>query len=273
MVRIPIRCLWVATGNNPTVSGEIGRRSIRIRMDAKQDRPWLREGFKHPNLRQWVEKHRAELVWAALTIVQNWIALGKPAGGKALGMFRSWADTIGGILDAAGIPGFLGNLMDFYDKADVYGAIWRAFVGTWWEEFGNDEVGVTDLFQLVIEQDDSLDLGDGKERSQRTRLGKLLSRQRDRRYQVEIEGQEVTLQIALAGTKNRANQWQLIRCNEHMNVNERSTQSGQADEKRDMHPDEEHTDISPGGHEGDAGNVQSCSYVHTDDKDLWEGEL
>jgi len=44
MVHVPVRCAWLATGNNPTLSEEIARRTTRIRLDAKMDRPWLRNG-------------------------------------------------------------------------------------------------------------------------------------------------------------------------------------------------------------------------------------
>ena len=60
IVRVPVGCLWLATGNNPSVSGEIARRTLRIRLDPKRDRPWLREGFRIPNIREWLIENRAE---------------------------------------------------------------------------------------------------------------------------------------------------------------------------------------------------------------------
>lgn len=59
---LPIRCGWIATGNNRAVSSEIARRTVRCRLDAKVDRPWLREQFKHRDLRGWVRRHRGRLV-------------------------------------------------------------------------------------------------------------------------------------------------------------------------------------------------------------------
>ena len=50
ITRLPIRCIWVATGNNPEFSGEMARRLVRIRLDARIDQPWRRSGFRHPNL-------------------------------------------------------------------------------------------------------------------------------------------------------------------------------------------------------------------------------
>lgn len=74
IVRVPVRCVWVATGNNPVLSNEVARRTVSIRLDAQQDRPWLKREFRIPNLPKWVEEHREQLIWAALTIIQNWIA-------------------------------------------------------------------------------------------------------------------------------------------------------------------------------------------------------
>ena len=47
-LRLPVHCLWLATGNNPFVSREIARRTVSIRLDAGVDHPDLRTGFRHP---------------------------------------------------------------------------------------------------------------------------------------------------------------------------------------------------------------------------------
>jgi len=65
VVRVPVRCLWLATGNNTALSEEIARRTVSIRLDARADRPWLRDGFRHPDLRGWVLAQRGDLIWAA----------------------------------------------------------------------------------------------------------------------------------------------------------------------------------------------------------------
>jgi hypothetical protein len=39
MVRFPIRCVWIATGNNPQFSNEIARRMVRIRLDPTRTSP------------------------------------------------------------------------------------------------------------------------------------------------------------------------------------------------------------------------------------------
>jgi putative DNA primase/helicase len=176
-VRLPVRCTWVATANNPVMSEEIARRSVRIALDAATDRPWLRTGFRHPDLRGWVEDHRAELTWAFLIMIQAWVAAGRPRGtAPPLGMFESWTQTIGGILEVAGIEGFLDNLENLYLDSDRERAAWDVFAAAWWERHGAVDVSVATLQSLASE---FLALGDGGERSRSTRLGIILAQHRD----------------------------------------------------------------------------------------------
>lgn len=201
---LPVRCAWVATGNNPSVSNELARRIVRIRLDARQDRPWQRQGFRHPNLLAFARARRAELVWSVLVLVQDWVAAGRPPAEHptTLGMFESWAETIAGILEHAGIPGFLGNLDEFYDTADAEAAAWRAFIAAWWHMHLDSAVGVAELYQLTT-QLDTIDLGDGSERGQKTRLGRQLAGLRDRQFSIQLDnGTEHELRIC-AGGKGR----------------------------------------------------------------------
>ena len=203
MLKIPVRCAWIATGNNPALSTEIARRTIRIRLDARQDRPWLRTGFRHENLRAWAEENRGLLVWALLTMIQAWLAAGRPKGANRLGMFEQWSEVIGGVLSVAGIPGFLGNLSQFYEASDAEGETWRIFLGAWLEQFDNQEVSSKELWPLAIEAD--LSLGEKSEQSQRILLGKLIGEKRDRVYDLSTG----RVRITKAGTQKRATLWQL----------------------------------------------------------------
>jgi putative DNA primase/helicase len=202
MISAPVRCCWVTTGNNPVVSTEIARRSIRIRLDPESERPWLRQGFQHENLRAWVDRQRGRLIWAALVLAQHWLAQDRPAPHcKPLGSYEGWTVVIGGILEAAGIEGFLGNLEDFYEIADHEGTIWRGLVNAWAEKFGMQVVGAGDLFQLAVEMD-GFNLGHGNDKAQRTVFGVQLTRQRDR----VIGG----YRIAFVGERWRTKRWRLL---------------------------------------------------------------
>lgn len=203
-VNVPVRCAWVATGNNPTLSTEIARRSIRIRLDAKMDRPWERETvqFHHPNLWQWASDHRAELAGAALTLAQAWLRAGRPAPqARPLGSYEAWSHVVGGILEHAGYRGFLSNLGELYERADTEGAVWRRFVEAWWETHKDAEVGVADLYPIAESMED-FDLGKGQERAQKTVLGKALGQRRD----MVIGG----YRIESVGTQKRIAQYRLV---------------------------------------------------------------
>jgi hypothetical protein len=114
MARLPIRCLWIATGNNPEFSNEMARRLVRIRLAAEEERPWQRSIFRHPDLMAWVRKNRARLVHACLILCQAWIAAGRPHGIRIVGSFEGWAKVMGGVLETVGIEGFLGNLENIW---------------------------------------------------------------------------------------------------------------------------------------------------------------
>ena len=181
MLTLANRALWLVTGNNPGLSMEIARRCVRIRIDPRVDRPWQRSGFKHPVIGQWAQENRPRLVRAVLVLVRAWIAAGRPMGGQRLGSFERWSAVLGGILDVAGIRGFLGSLEDLYETADAEGQVWREFTCQWWEAFGARPMKVVELNDFCQSRSlmDTV-RGDGTFRSQETRLGFALSRARDR---------------------------------------------------------------------------------------------
>ena len=206
MARLPIRCIWIATGNNPEFSNEMARRLVRIRLDAHVERPWQRSGFKHPELSTWVRANRAHLVAACLTLCQAWLAAGRPRGSLSIGSYENWSAIIGGILEVAGIAGFLSNLDEMLEASDSEGAVWRGFISTWWNRFGTAEVGTVDLYEIALACEPPLQLGSGTERSQRIRLGKSLGRLRDRVFRVG--GQ--SLRTSICGTLQGAQRWRLV---------------------------------------------------------------
>lgn len=109
-VSYPNKMTVVALGNNVEVQGDMPRRTILIRLSSSEARPELRSGFRHDDLRSWVEDNRPRLLSAALTIMRAWAVAGSPAGSTRLGSFDSWAQMVGGALEVVGVPGFLSNV-------------------------------------------------------------------------------------------------------------------------------------------------------------------
>ena len=183
MLVVPVRCVWLATANNLQISGDLSRRLVWVRLDAKCERPEERaaESFKHPELLRWAKENRGSLVWALLVLIQNWVNEGQPLANVALGSFDSWAKTVGGILQAAGINRFLENAAERRETTDDEVIEWRAVCNAWWLEHEDDEIGVKELYQLV-EKDELLPwlLSVDTEVGRRQRLGHKLRKLRGR---------------------------------------------------------------------------------------------
>lgn len=213
MLRLPIRTIWTATANNVQMDQDIARRCVWIRLDANMERPQERTGFRHDDLLGWAKKHRGDLVTAAMILVNNWVERGEPLGDYTKGSFQAWAKTMGGILDAAGIPGFLANERELSDTAVSEGQAWKAFVEAWADAHHEQWVTVKDLFPIASHYDppappqglgllDDL-LGAGNERSRQSRLGRQFAQMADR----VIGDWKITRGNAVKGYQ----QWRLAR--------------------------------------------------------------
>lgn len=207
MARIPVRAVTVVTGNNLRFSGEMARRDVSIRIVPRMEKPWERNDFKHPDLVEWVQVHRADLVWAALTLVQHWVAKGRvPFTERTKGSFESWAQVTGGILRDARIEGFLENEDTLYTRADAEAAEWNAIVAAWWDKYKDEAVMVEDLLSIVNDVAPGV-LGDGGDRSQRTKLGVALSA----REEAVFPGDIAIKRVPVTNAKGKArNGYQLV---------------------------------------------------------------
>jgi hypothetical protein len=129
--KVPVNCVWIVTGINITTSPEIGRRTIMIRLHSNDAHPELRTGFKIPNLQVYVRQHQADLLVALLTMIQAWIDEGRPRSEKVFGGFEEYAAIMGGILDTAGISGFLEGIVRPPVVKEVDQTAWETFVCEW----------------------------------------------------------------------------------------------------------------------------------------------
>lgn len=117
---VKIRSLWLATANNATLSTEITRRTVRIRLTPDTDKPEEREGFLHEDQIEWIAENRPRLVQAA-HIICKWAIqqkLPRPKR-KAIGSFERWSRLMASILECAGYKDFLGNYRALQDGSDT----------------------------------------------------------------------------------------------------------------------------------------------------------
>ena len=130
-INFPIRCAWIVTGNNIQLGGDIPRRCYWVRMDAKRTRPFERTAFRHKRLKQYVLIKRGELIAALLTLARYWYIAGCPQPDiTPVGSFEDWTTIIGGIVQHAGIKGFLANSSELYKQADAESTQWEPFLRT-----------------------------------------------------------------------------------------------------------------------------------------------
>lgn len=149
-IALPVKAVFLASGNNVRLAGDMPRRCYRIRLDAKCSAPFLRADFKIGDLKAWTMEHRGELLAALLTLARAWYAAGKPKPKiKPLGSFENWTITVGGILEYAGVNGFMENAMALYEEADDESREWEGFLLTLNEIFYSEPFTVADLVEKL----------------------------------------------------------------------------------------------------------------------------
>ena len=185
MVQAPNTATWVSTGNNVGVSDEMGRRILPIRLDSGEERPESRVGFRHPQLAQWSFANRERLVSACISIIMAWVNAGMPryTGKGTLGRFESYVEVMGGILEVAGVEGFLGNRETLYAVADSDTVELKSLCEAWWAVHGERPITAKSLLQVAKDSNLCLRIWAGKsDISAQQRWGNELRRLRDKVY-------------------------------------------------------------------------------------------
>jgi hypothetical protein len=94
---VPTNALFLASGNNLQINGDMHRRIIAARIDAGEN-PEARS-FKRPKLLDWVRANRARLVVAGLTVLRAYEVAGRPDQNlPAFGSFEDYSWRVRGPL-------------------------------------------------------------------------------------------------------------------------------------------------------------------------------
>lgn len=150
-VSYPNRLTVCALGNNIEVQGDMPRRTILVRLASPLSRPELRQDFRHGDLRGWVTEHRPALLGALLTMLRSWSAAGAPQSTKRLGSFDAWAQMIGGVLEHAGVDGFLANADEMRERAATDDVDMAAHLAELEHHFGEFEFTSGDAARLLLD--------------------------------------------------------------------------------------------------------------------------
>ncbi|MEQ8308047.1 MAG: hypothetical protein RIA09_15935 [Hoeflea sp.] len=201
-IKLPINHVWLFSGNNIDPSDELARRMIPINIMPDVARPELRTNFYHSDLVKWTREHRADLIWALSIFIKNWVAKGMPDGSKKFGSFENWARVTGGILEAAGVGGFLDNLSSWRSLSTSSNQDDNEVMEGLFKEIGLDKpFKSSELFDLIYDEPTGVleypvPIRGRDQHTLRTQFGKYLGSRKEKIY--EVTG--TTVRLRATGT-------------------------------------------------------------------------
>lgn len=177
-LRLPNETEFSFSANNATWEPDIERRCRRIRLRfTPEDINGHR--YRHPDIRGWVMRRRADLLSAINTLVVAWVRAGMPGGPTPFTSFPEWGRVVGGILHVCGLGDPCLPHEESNSSGDQNTRAMRGFFAMAFERFGDNEVAKP-RFQEFIQQDpDVHDLFDWLDFTQRRGLisfGRLIQK-------------------------------------------------------------------------------------------------
>jgi hypothetical protein len=153
---LPNNLLFLMTGNNLCLSGDMPRRILTCRIEPQTDRPYAREFPWDPV--QVCMARRPQLVQAGLTLLQGYRNSQEFQGGQRLGFgrmasFEMWDDQIRQTVLWIGKyikPGAYGDVMDAVDVGtglDPEAETFLDFMQAWFDLVGDQPVSAKDILR------------------------------------------------------------------------------------------------------------------------------
>lgn len=133
---LPNRALWLLTGNNLTLAGDMPRRVLKCRIDPESDRPFARQFDLDPEI--YCLSNRQRMIADALTIIRGWFAAGCPRAEGQMASFEQWDTLVR--QPVAWIASYVEpfdyeDVMDAVDEAqasDPEQELWGEVLDNWW---------------------------------------------------------------------------------------------------------------------------------------------
>lgn len=150
MVTGRTNCLFIVTGNNVAVVGDLNRRLVRCRINPLCEKPWLRTFDLDPV--EHVREHRLDMVQSALTILKASVVSGFRHDGGRLASFELWSDFVRNAVVWVGRQGWLevSDPVDSIETAfelDPDSQKLATLLCAWLETFGSDRARVADAIR------------------------------------------------------------------------------------------------------------------------------
>ena len=147
LVNFPLNTVWLCTGNNLSVRGDMARRTIPIDLDAQVELPEERDEFKYPNLLEHVRHHRPELVMAALTVLRAFLIESPKVKLKPLGGFEIWADLIRACPVWLGVADPCGGMPRIREEGDPEREEFETLLSIWFSIFGEGQITAREIVE------------------------------------------------------------------------------------------------------------------------------
>jgi hypothetical protein len=141
--------LWIVTGNNLSIGGDLIRRTLWVTIDPGVPEPHLRTGFAIGNLEAWVRDNRGQLLHAILVLARAWVAAGMPAEECRSDSYATWTAAMRGLLGNAGFAGEFDAAATARQQVGADDSEWAHFLAKAYAAFADNPWKVADLIQLV----------------------------------------------------------------------------------------------------------------------------
>lgn len=127
-----VRVMLYLAANNPVLTKDMARRVIPIWLTTTAERAEARSGWHHPDIDRengWTVRNRARILGALVALVEDWKR--RRAAGETWrywrpGSYEAWADIVGAVCVAGGLPGWGHGIEEWLDRASPEDAAFRA---------------------------------------------------------------------------------------------------------------------------------------------------
>lgn len=141
--------VWLITGNNLSIGGDLPRRTVKISIDPGMPNPELRTNFPIRDLESWVKERRGHLLWALLTMVRYWVVSGGPMPKMTTSDgYAKWSQVLNGILTCVGIEGTFDD-PSLRIEVGTEDDEWRIFLEHIYRVFKNRAWTVKELLEKI----------------------------------------------------------------------------------------------------------------------------
>ncbi len=145
--------LFVLTGNNVAVVGDLNRRLLRCRIDPKLEQPWKRTFDLNPL--EYTTDHRPEMICAALRILKTCVKSGYRHDNGRLASFEVWDDLVRNAVawlaaNGADVADPVASIEDAFET-DTDTLKLRALLQSWHNAFGSTGTTVAKAIRHAVD--------------------------------------------------------------------------------------------------------------------------